>query len=109
MLTAPDAQTTPGVVTTGGRASVVASPSLGRSVVVTDGIAAAPSGSVYQVWLLAPSGGATSAGFLPANADGTSATVLAGSLDQAAAVGISLEPVGGSAAPTTTPVFVVQV
>ena len=44
VLTAPDATTTSASVTTGGRAAVGSSASLGRSVLVTDGMAPAPDG-----------------------------------------------------------------
>ena len=53
------------------------------------------------------SGAATSAGFVPAGDH--SAVLLQGDPGRAAAVGVTLEPTGGSAQPTTTPVLAVQV
>lgn len=107
VLTAPDATTTSASVTTGGRAAVVSSASLGKSVLVTDGMAPAPAGRTYQIWYLSDSGAPTSAGFVP---DGErSAVVLRGDLAGASGVGVTVEPVGGSAAPTTTPVLAVAI
>ncbi len=107
VLTAPDATTTTAAVTTGGRAAVVSSKSLDRSVLVTDGLAPAPTGSTYQIWYLSDSGAPTSAGFVPAGE--RSAVVLQGDLGTASAVGVTVEPAGGSSAPTTTPVLAVAV
>ncbi|MFC6237892.1 anti-sigma factor [Longivirga aurantiaca] len=107
VLTAADATTTTASVTTGGRAAVVSSASLGKSVLVTDGMAPAPAGSTYQIWYLSDSGAATSAGFVPAGE--RSAVVLQGELAGATGVGVTVEPEGGSAAPTTTPVLAVAV
>jgi hypothetical protein len=106
VLTAPDATTTTASVTTGGRAAVVSSESLGKSVLVTDGMAPAPAGRTYQIWYLTDSG-AASAGFVP---DGErSAVVLEGDLGGATGVGVTVEPAGGSSAPTTTPILAVAV
>ena len=76
-------------------------------MLVADGLAPAPAGQTYQIWFLDSSGAATSAGFVPAGDH--SAVVLQGDPGAAAAVGVTLEPVGGSAQPTTTPVLAVQV
>jgi len=107
VLTAPDATTTSTGVTTGGRAAVVSSASLGKSVLVTDGLAPAPAGSTYQIWYLSDAGAPASAGFVPAGE--RSAVVLQGDLGAADGVGVTLEPEGGSPAPTTTPVLAVPV
>jgi anti-sigma-K factor RskA len=107
VLTAPDSTTTTAAVTTGGRAAVVSSQSLGKSVLVTDGLAPAPAGQTYQIWYLSDSGAPTSAGFVPAGEQ--SAVVLQGDLGAASAVGVTVEPQGGSSAPTTTPVLAVAV
>jgi len=107
VLTAPDATTTSASVTTGGRAAVVSSASLGKSVLVTDGMAPAPAGRTYQIWYLSESGAPTSAGFVPDG--GSTAVVLEGDLAGATGVGVTVEPAGGSTAPTTTPVLAVAV
>lgn len=105
VLTAPDAVTTSASVSTGGRAAVVTSASLGQSVLVTDSVAPPPPGSTYQVWYLAKSGAPASAGFVPAG--GTTSVLLQGDPTTASGVGITVEPAGGSPQPTTTPVMAV--
>lgn len=107
VLTAPDATTTSASVTTGGRAAVVSSASLGKSVLVTDGMAPAPAGRTYQIWYLSDSGAPTSAGFVPEGS--STAVVLSGDLATATGVGVTVEPAGGSPAPTTTPILAVAV
>ncbi len=86
-------------------ASLAYSRSLGRSALTVDGLAPAPAGSTYQLWYIPASGAARSAGFLEATGE-RSATVLDGAIDDAASVGVTLEPAGGSPAPTTDPVLV---
>jgi anti-sigma-K factor RskA len=107
VITAPDATTVTGSVSTGGRAAVVTSKERGQAVLVADGLAPAPAGQTYQIWFLDSSGAATSAGFVPSGDH--SAVLLQGDPSQAAAVGVTLEPAGGSAQPTTKPVLAVQV
>jgi anti-sigma factor RsiW len=107
VLTAPDATTVSSSVTTGGRAAVVTSKTQGTSVLVTDGLPPAPAGKTYQIWYIGSGGSAASAGFVPTG-DHT-ATVLAGDPSTANAVGVTVEPEGGSAQPTTLPVLAVKV
>jgi anti-sigma-K factor RskA len=107
VITAPDATTVTGSVSTGGRAAVVTSKQQGQAVLLADGLAPAPAGQTYQIWFLDSSGAATSAGFVPTGDH--SAVLLQGDPSRAAAVGVTLEPAGGSAQPTTKPVLAVQV
>ena len=105
VLTAPDAQTVAQSVGDA-RATVVMSMSEGEAVLVTSGMAPAPAGSTYQVWFVGASGTAASAGFVP---DGpSSATLLTGDPASAVAVGVTVEPEGGSPQPTTTPLMVME-
>jgi anti-sigma-K factor RskA len=107
VITAPDATTVTGSVSAGGRAAVVSSKQRGQAVLVADGLAPAPAGKTYQIWFLDSSGAATSAGFVPTGDH--SAVLLQGDPGKASAVGVTVEPAGGSAQPTTTPVLAVQV
>lgn len=107
VLTAPDARTVTGSVSTGGRAAVVVSQSRGEAVLVTDGLTPPPAGRTYQIWYVDGAGAATPAGFVPAGEH--AAVLLQGDPSRAAAVGVTLEPEGGSAQPTTTPVLAVKV
>jgi len=107
VLTAPDATTVTAPVSTGGRAAVVVSDSLGQAVLVTDGLAPAPAGRTYQVWYLGADGSAAPAGFVPSTTTG--ALLLTGDPSSASAVGVTVEPAGGSPQPTTTPVLAVSI
>ena len=86
---------------------MVSSQQRGEAVLVADGLTPAPAGQTYQIWYLDSSGAATSAGFVPEGEH--SAVLLQGSPANAAAVGVTLEPSGGSAQPTTKPVLAVEV
>lgn len=103
VLTAPDASTVTGSFAGGGRGTVVSSESLNQAVIVTDALPQAPPGKVYQLWFMSDSGTATPAGFIDPSADGQAAQKLSGSMGDASAVGVSIEPAGGSPSPTTTP------
>lgn len=93
---------------TGGvSASLDYSRRLDRSALTVTGLPPAPSGSTYQLWYIPADGAPRSAGFLTAAGAG-SPTLLEGGIGNASAVGVTLEPAGGSAAPTTDPVVVVS-
>lgn len=64
---------------------------------------AVPPGRVYQAWKINSAGQPVSLGVLPSN---RGEVVFAADLSDATAVAISVEPAGGSPAPTTTPVLV---
>lgn len=102
VLDASDASRASQTLQGGATAAVVRSPSLGRAVLVTTGMPAAPEGKVYQLWLQTADGRMASAGILPAGAD--QVVVLEGDARTATAAGISIEPAGGSTQPTTEPI-----
>jgi len=104
LLTAPDATTVTGPVTSGGQATVVISRIRGQAALATAGLSPAPAGHVYQAWFIPSTGSPVSAGFINERA---ALSLLAGSPASAAAVGVTLEPDGGSAAPTTTPIIAI--
>ena len=108
VLTAPDANKVSGPFAGGGRGTVVASALLDQAVIVTDGLPEAPPGKVYQLWFMSGSGAATPAGFVAPGAGGQVSQPLSGPMGAAAAVGVSIEPAGGSAVPTTTPVLALE-
>ena len=99
---APDAQRYQQTLADGSTVTVVRSKSVGRAVLVTDDLAAAPSGKTYQMWLQAPSGGFVSAGLVPPGSDQT--VVLEGDAATAEGAGVTVEPSGGSQQPTTAPI-----
>ena len=83
----------------GNGASVTVSRSLteDKAVLVTRKMPPAPKGSVYQLWLL-KDGRMVSAGLMPKSGDQT--VLLQGSADDATGAGITIEPSGGSKAPS---------
>jgi anti-sigma-K factor RskA len=81
---------------------------LGRSAITVDGLPPAPDGRTYQLWYLGRDEVVRSAGLFSTTGDGRGEAVLVGDANTAAAVAISLEPAGGSPAPTTTPLTILS-
>lgn len=87
-------------VTGGGTATVSVSPSRDAIVVKMNDVPAPPPGKVYQMWLIPKDGSApVSQGLMDAEALSKPAVVKG--IGSAAALGITVEPTGGSASPTT--------
>ena len=84
-----------------GSATVTRSESLGKAVITTDDMAPAPSGKVFELWLQVD-GEMVPAGLMPPGED--TQMVLEGDATTATAVGITVEPEGGSDQPTTEPI-----
>jgi anti-sigma-K factor RskA len=104
VISAPDAQMA--VAKTGGASGlVVYSRERNAAVFSSSGLADLPSDRVYQLWAIGPSG-ATSAGLLDYS-NGRTEAAVAQSLAGAESLGVTAEPAGGSAAPTSDPVLVV--
>jgi anti-sigma-K factor RskA len=82
----------------------------GRAYAVATALPALPTEQTYQLWLIAEGENPTSAGVFDVTQQGTAVVPLdvERSLDQFAAVAISIEPEGGSDAPTTTPLLVTE-
>ena len=85
-----------------GRATVVRSKSADRAVIVTEDMVAAPEGKAYELWFQTPDEDMVPAGMMPDAPDQT--VVLEGSAADAIAVGITVEPEGGSPEPTSDPI-----
>lgn len=101
---AEDAQTWTRPLPGGAVATVVRSESLGKAVIRTSGLDAAPAGKVYQLWLQEPTG-LVPAGLFSA---GDTEVVLRGDAAKALGAGLTVEPSGGSPAPTTKPLVFVD-
>ncbi|GAB3799548.1 anti-sigma factor [Humibacter antri] len=102
ITSAADAQHATVKVTGGGTATLVWSASRGKSAIVVDAVRTAPAGKTYQLWYIRD-GHATSAGFMTGNWQ-----VLNGQLQHGDVVGMTLEPAGGSAQPTTNPIVAIS-
>ena len=89
----------------GATVTVYRSVSLDEAVVVAHGLGAAPDGKVYQLWLQDDAGAMHPAGFLHAGSSSTA--TLSGAAAAATGVVITVEPAGGSPAPTSDPVALV--
>jgi anti-sigma-K factor RskA len=83
----------------GGTATLSISPSKDAAVIKMNGVPAPPAGKVYQMWLIPKDGSApVSQGLMDAEALSKPAVVKG--IGSAAALGITVEPAGGSASPT---------
>jgi anti-sigma-K factor RskA len=74
----------------------------GQATLSVSGLANAPSGKTYQAWIIPASGAPRPAGLFPGT---TSALRLRGTVPKHGVVAVTVEPTGGSRAPTTTPIF----
>ncbi|MBZ5738029.1 anti-sigma factor [Nocardioides mangrovi] len=102
VLAASDARSTSLDFPSGASATVTHSDSLGEAVIVTKKMPAPPAGKVYQLWLDQPGVGMVSAGVMPVEEDQT--VLLTGDAATATGAGITVEPEGGSDAPTSKPI-----
>jgi anti-sigma-K factor RskA len=91
----------------GSSATVVVSRTEGRAVIITEDMALAPEGKVYELWLQDdPEGPMVPAGLMPDDDDAT--VLLEGDASDATAVGITVEPDGGSPEPSEEVVAVIE-
>jgi anti-sigma-K factor RskA len=93
---------------TGGTLTAVISWDKREAVVTMAHMAALPPQQVYQLWVMGPAGTTTarSAGLL--SRTGQAGPVLAAALKPGDRIGITVEPAGGTALPTTSPVAVMN-
>lgn len=108
VLAAPDASIETAPASVGGSVTAVLSVRQHDAVVITAGVPAPAGTRVYQLWVLS-SAGARSAGLLPAGRTGPGTPVLAVGVVPGDRLGITVEPAGGTARPTTPPVAVLPV
>ncbi|GAA3609242.1 anti-sigma factor domain-containing protein [Agrococcus terreus] len=106
IVAATDAQRAEVEMADGSVATVVWSAEEGRSAILFDGLGSAPAGQVYQAWYIDAAGPHSAGTFT--SAGGSTAYVLDGELTPGTAVGVTVEPDGGSEAPTTDPILVVE-
>jgi anti-sigma-K factor RskA len=105
--TASDVQRAEASVSTGGKATLVWSLSLRKAALIGKGLKALPGGETYELWYIGTKGAPRPAGLFQSNGKGT-VQVLSGRMDEGDTVGITIEPAGGSKAPTTKPVLAID-
>lgn len=101
VLTASDVRLQTQVLSDGATASVTFSRSEGSATLAVSGLPALPAGRTYAAWFM-EDGTPVPAGLLSGD-PGRRVTLLEGTLDDATAVALSVEPDGGSPQPTTVP------
>ncbi|MFJ1599151.1 anti-sigma factor domain-containing protein [Streptomyces sp. NPDC088261] len=104
ILAAPDAKVSTGRLTDGATGTVVVSRDRDRAAFIASGLPRTPAGKVYQLWY--DDGGKMRAAGLLHPSAGSDAVLMAGSVGSASGMGITVEPTGGSVAPTTDPLAV---
>ncbi|MEU2262113.1 anti-sigma factor [Streptomyces sp. NPDC019645] len=106
VLTASDATYTSGRTKDGARATVVVSRARDQAVMLASGLPALPRGKVYQLWF-DDDGTMRDAGLLDGDT-GAHTVLMHGPARAASGIGITVEPSGGSPAPTARPVMVME-
>lgn len=103
LLNSPGVRIVTAPASGGGTVTTIVSPVRGKLICLTKGLPALPSSRVYQVWLIGPAG-IRSAGLLAQHAGGALAPLVAAGVRGGDRVGITVEPAGGTAQPTTKPI-----
>lgn len=106
IASAPDAESTTVTSAEGGEVTIVWSEELGRSAVRASDLPDVGADSTYELWYI-DEAGATPAGTFDPD-DGEAFVVLDGVFTPGVVVGMTVEPAGGSEAPTTEPIVVVE-
>jgi hypothetical protein len=106
VLAAPDARTATARAQHGGTVTVVYSRSEHQMIFTTAGLPPLPGGKVYELWLMAPKSNRPE-GLLSAAPGGRTTPVIASGLRPGDQTGLTIEPAGGSAQPTTVPIVTV--
>ena len=87
-------------------AKVVFSRELGRSAISVTGLPSLPDDQTYQLWYADADEEMHPAGVFDTDSSGRASAVLEGDANAAVAVGVTIEPAGGSPRPTTEPIMV---
>ncbi|MGW0590399.1 anti-sigma factor [Streptosporangium sp. NPDC002607] len=107
VLAAPDARTLTATAQRGGTATVVFSRAEGEMVFLASGLAALPDSRTYQLWQIGPTG-IRSAGLIRPDDSGRTPLVVTTPFAATTQLGVTIEPEGGSAQPTTRPLLLVD-
>lgn len=107
VVAASDAETVEVAGPEGSTARIVYSASRGEGVFLADGLPALSDEQVYELWMIGADG-AVPAGLFHADDRGRVTHVMTGDLSQVAAIGVTVEPAGGSPQPTSDPIIVAE-
>ncbi|MGR0220991.1 anti-sigma factor [Agromyces sp. ZXT2-6] len=110
VASADDAQTATVEAAGGGEVTVVWSEQLGRSAILAEGLPDVGADETYELWYIDASGdelAATPAGLFDPDG-GAAYVVLDGEFEPGLLIGITVEPAGGSEAPTSAPIVAVE-
>ncbi|MCQ8831102.1 anti-sigma factor, partial [Streptomyces malaysiensis] len=101
VLAAPDARSRSGRMADGSTGTVVVSRGLNQAAFLASGLPEPPAGRIYQLWF--SDGGTMRPAGLMDSSGRSAAAVLSGAVGKASAMGVTIEPAGGSKAPTSDP------
>jgi hypothetical protein len=104
VLSAPGTRAISRTTSLGGLVTVDVAGAMRELVVTTDNMPGLPSSEAYQVWVIEPGGKAASDGLLIRIPDRRTAPVLAAGLVRGDKMGVTVEPSGGTAKPTSPPI-----
>jgi anti-sigma-K factor RskA len=107
VLAAPDARRVAALPGGTGRAAVVVSHRRGQAVFEASGLAPAPAGRTYQLWVVGRAG-PRPAGLVEVGAGGRVTRLVEGRVTGTEQVAMTVERRGGAARPTSEPVVVVD-
>jgi len=108
VLTAPDARIETSGTVVGGTVTAVVSERGHEAAITAAGLPAPPVSRAYELWVISAAG-ARSAGLMPGASASATPPVLAADIMPGDRLGITIEPAGGSARPTTAPIVVLSV
>lgn len=103
LTAAPDLQRATESLADGATATLIWSLEQRRSALFVEGLPALPQGKTYQLWYMDAAGAATPAGTFEASR-ATTWRILDGRMTGGDTVGVTVEPAGGSPAPTSDPI-----
>jgi len=99
LLSAGDAKVVSGSTTTGLNGTVVVSRERGQVMLLAGNVPSAPDGKTYQVWLMGD-GAPRPIGLMAPNRSGHASLLTTPGIGAAQDIGVTVEPAGGSPAPT---------
>lgn len=105
---APDAQRIRTDVPGGGSVTIYRSSAQKRVAIVAENLPDPPKGHVYEMWLQDDQGAMKPAGLIPSGGAAAEMVLSGASATAATGAGMTVEPAGGSSAPTTDPLMVVE-